>query len=199
MKIASFHGTGATPQDAPEVLDSEEFYRGEQIELSIDRVREQGLVYRREIVRHPGSAAVIPLFADDSVALVRQYRHATRKYLLEIPAGSLEAGELPEATAARELKEEVGLIARRLDKLAEFFVSPGFLQEKMWVYLATGLSECKQELEPDEFIEVVRLPYANALKMVAGGEIEDAKTMIALMLAAPRVGLAMLEADYPAV
>ena len=197
--MASIHTIGANCSDAPELLESRELYHGEQIALSIDRVKEQGLVYNREIVRHPGSAAVIPLFADATVALVRQYRHPTRKYLLEIPAGSLEAEESPEATAARELREEVGLIASRLDKLCEFFVSPGFLQEKMWVYLATELSNCKQELEADEFIEVLRIPFDKALKMITSGQIEDAKTIIGLILAAPRVGLALPDGAYPAV
>jgi ADP-ribose pyrophosphatase len=121
------------------------------------------------------------------------------RYLLEAPAGTLADGERPEVGAARELQEELGLIAGRLEKLSEFFVSPGFCEEKMWVYLATELSEGKQFLDEDEILEVVRLPIADALEMITSGEIQDAKTIIGLMLAAPRVGSSFLEVDYPAV
>jgi ADP-ribose pyrophosphatase len=185
--------------NTPEILSREEIYRGEQIDLLIDTIREELRAHRREIVIHPGSAAVVACFDDETIALVRQYRHPTSKYLVEIPAGSLEPSELPEETATRELKEEVGLVARRIEKLSEFFVSPGFLQEKMWVYLATEVSECPREPEDDELIEVIRLPFSRALEMIASGEIEDAKTIIGLMLAAPRLGLSAFAPDYPAV
>jgi ADP-ribose pyrophosphatase len=133
------------------------------------------------------------------VALVRQYRHPAVRYLLEIPAGTLEKGERPDEGAARELEEELGVVAGSLIKLTEFFVSPGFCEEKMWLYLATELTETQQGLDEDEFLEVVRIPFSRALEMITDGEIEDAKTIIGLMLAAPRIGPAMLEAAYPAV
>jgi 8-oxo-dGTP pyrophosphatase MutT (NUDIX family) len=120
-------------------------------------------------------------------------------YLLEAPAGTLQRGEIPEEGAARELEEELGLVSGRLEKLSEFFVSPGFCEEKMWVYLATELTKTQQRLEDDEVIEVVQIPFAQALSMITTGEIEDAKTIIGVMLAAPRVGPSMLEATYPAV
>jgi len=133
------------------------------------------------------------------VGLVRQYRHPAVRYLLEAPAGTLADGERPDVGAARELQEELGLVASRLEKLSEFFVSPGFLEEKMWVYLATDLSEGQQLLDEDEILEIVRIPIEEALEMITSGEIQDAKTIIGLMLAAPRVGSPMLEIDYPAV
>ena len=105
----------------------------------------------------------------------------------------------PEQGAERELEEELGLVAGNLEQLTEFFVSPGFCEEKMWLYLATELSETKQRLEKDEIIEVVRIPFSEALEMITDGEIQDAKTIIGLMLAAPRVGPPMLETEYPAV
>jgi ADP-ribose pyrophosphatase len=111
----------------------------------------------------------------------------------------LEHGERPDDGAARELQEELGIVAGRLEKLSEFFVSPGFCEEKMWVFLATDLTEGQQQLEDDEILEVVRIPIADALEMITSGEIQDAKTIIALMLAAPRVGSPMLHVDYPAV
>jgi ADP-ribose pyrophosphatase len=185
--------------DCPEILASRELYKGRQFDLTIDTIEEQGRIYTREVVLHPGSAVIVPVDADTSVFLVRQYRHPTRNYLLELPAGSLNQGERPEDTAVRELEEEVGLRAQQLEKLSEFFVSPGFLQEKMWVYLATGLGETVQRLEDDELLEVVRIPFSQALEMITDGEIEDAKTIIGLMLAAPRIGSPLLDVEYPAV
>ena len=188
-----------TTHDNPQILDSVEVFSGRVFSVTVDTVREAGREHKRETVRHPGSAVIIPVFDDGTVALVRQYRHPTVKYLLEAPAGRLDEGEVPQQAAARELREEMGLVAEQLEKLSEFFVSPGFCEEKMWVYLATGLTETKQQLEDDEIIELVRIPIAQALSMITTGEIEDAKTIIGVMLAAPRVGPSMLEAGYPAV
>lgn len=165
----------------------------------MDTVREGETTYVRDVVHHPGSAVILPLYADGTVAFVRQYRHPAVRYLLELPAGTLNRGERPEEGAARELEEELGLVSNSFTKLAEFFVSPGFCEEKMWLFLATELTETQQRLEPDEIVEVVRLPLSRALEMVTDGEIEDAKTIIGLMLAASQLGPAMLESAYPAV
>ena len=108
-------------------------------------------------------------------------------------------GERPEEGAARELEEELGFVAGKMEKLSEFYVSPGFCEEKMWVYLATDLTATAQRLEDDELLEVVRMPVQQALEMITDGEIDDAKTIIGLMLAAPRLGPSMLEMEYPAV
>ena len=186
-------------KEAPKVIGSEIIFRGRVIEVSVDTISEGEITYKREVVHHPGSAVIVPVFDDGTVGLVRQYRHPAVRFLLEVPAGTLRPGEIPEEGAARELEEELGLVCGRMEKLSEFFVSPGFLEEKMWVYLATQLSETKQRLEDDEVIEVIRLPLSQALNMITTGEIEDAKTIIGVMLAAPRVGPSMLEAAYPAV
>jgi ADP-ribose pyrophosphatase len=190
----------STPQrELPKILSSQKVFEGRVFNVTVDTVSEGELTYQREVVHHNGSAVIVPVFDDGTVALVRQYRHPTVKYLLEVPAGSLAKGERPEIGAARELKEELGLVAARLEQLSEFFVSPGFCEEKMWIYLATELSEGEQALEDDEIIDVVRLPIAEALEMITSGEIEDAKTIIGLILAAPRVGSPLLETEYPAV
>ena len=186
-------------KELPKIISSRKVFDGRIFKVTVDTVSEGELTYQREVVHHGGSAVIIPIFDDGTVALVRQYRHPTVRYLLEAPAGTLADGERPEAGAARELQEELGVTAARLDKLSEFFVSPGFCEEKMWVYLATGLTEGNQSLEDDELLEIVRLPIADALEMITSGEIQDAKTIIGLMLAAPRVGSPMLEIDYPAV
>lgn len=186
-------------QELPRILNSEKVYDGRQFKVTVDTISEGELTYQREVVHHFGSAVIIPVFDDGTVALVRQYRHPAVRYLLEAPAGTLEDREPPELGAARELEEEIGFVADRLEKLSEFFVSPGFLEEKMHVYLATGLTESQQRLEEDEILEVVRLPIAEALEMITSGEIQDAKTIIGLILAAPRVGSPLLEIEYPAV
>ena len=188
-----------TNRDLPNLIDSKTVFEGRVFDVTVDTIKEGELVYQREIVRHPGSAVIVPVFADETIALVRQYRHPAVKYLLEIPAGTLNDGERPEIGAARELEEELGVVAGRMEKLTEFFVSPGFCEEKMWVYLATDLTQTKQKLDDDELIEIVRVSFSEALEMISAGEIEDAKTIIGLMLAAPRIGSPILEAMYPAV
>ena len=190
----------STPhKELPKIINSEKVFEGRVFNVTVDTVSEGEHTYKREVVHHKGSAVIIPVYDDGTVVLVRQYRHPAVRYLLEAPAGTLADGERPDMGAARELQEELGLTAARLEKLAEFFVSPGFLEEKMWVFLATDFSEGKQNLDDDEFLDLVRLPIAEALEMITSGEIQDAKTIIGLMLAAPRVGSPMLETDYPAV
>ena len=190
----------STPhKELPKIISSEKVFEGRVFNVTVDTVSEGEQTYKREVVHHSGSAVIIPVHDDGTVVLVRQYRHPAVRYLLEAPAGTLADRERPEVGAARELEEELGLFAERLEKLSEFFVSPGFLEEKMWVFLATELSEGKQRLDDDEFLDIVRLPIADALEMITSGEIQDAKTIIGLMLAAPRVGSPMLEIDYPAV
>jgi ADP-ribose pyrophosphatase len=188
-----------TDSQTPEFIDSRKVFTGRVFDVTVDTVREADRTYVREVVHHPGSAVILPAFDDGTIGLVRQYRHPAVRYLLELPAGSLNDQEPPEIGAARELEEELGLIAGNLEKLSEFFVSPGFCEEKMWLYLATDLRQTAQRLEEDELIEVVRLPIERALQMISDGEIEDAKTIIGLMLAAPRLGVSTFETFYPAV
>src|ERR1051326_9321967 len=141
----------------PEFIDSKKVFAGRVFNVTVDTVREADRTYTREVVHHSGSAVILPAFEDGSIALGKQYRHPAVKYLLELPAGTLNDREPPEVGAARELEEELGLVAGNLEKLSEFFISPGFLSEKMWLYLATDLRETQQRLEEDEAIEIVRL------------------------------------------
>jgi len=188
-----------TKPEVPKILDSIKVFSGRVFEVTVDTVKEGSVTYQREVVHHPGSAVIIPVFEDDTVALVKQYRHPAVRYLVEAPAGTLNDRERPDVGAARELEEELGLVAGNLEKLTEFFVSPGFCEEKMWVYLATELRQTKQRLEDDEILEVLRIPFSQALEMITDGEIEDAKTIIGLMLAAPRIGSTLVDVEYPAV
>src|SRR5437773_4907626 len=185
--------------EAPEFIDSKKVFAGRVFDVTVDTVREGDKTYIREVVHHPGSSVILPAFDDGTIALVRQYRHPAVRYLLELPAGTLNDKERPEEGAARELEEELGLVAGRMEKLSEFVVSPGFCEEKIWLYLATEMTETAQRLEDDEMIEVVRLPIDRALQMITDGEIEDAKTIIGLLLAAPRIGISAFAPDYPAV
>ncbi|GIU81179.1 MAG: NUDIX hydrolase [Acidobacteria bacterium] len=172
----------------PEIIESKLIYQGRVFDVLLSKIRESNVVYEREIVHHNGSAVIVPVFEDMTVTLVRQYRHAAGKYLLEIPAGSIEKGESVEECARRELLEEVGLMANKLEKIAEFFVSPGFLSEKMFVFLATELRQTKQKPEFDEILEVERYDFPTVFEMIKSGKFEDAKTIIGLTLAGIKLG-----------
>jgi ADP-ribose pyrophosphatase len=170
----------------PETISSKDIYQGRIFNVRVDTIRDGDAEYDREIISHRGSAVVVPLFADGTVAMVRQYRHAAKETLLELPAGSLDEGETPEIAAVRELEEEIGFQAGKLEQIAEFYVSPGFLDEKMFIFLATELTRTKQNLEIDEIIEVERIPLEIAVATVERGEICDAKTIIGLTIVGQR-------------
>ncbi|HEY0461150.1 MAG TPA: NUDIX hydrolase [Pyrinomonadaceae bacterium] len=172
----------------PEILSNETIYNGRVFDISVAEIRENDVTYRREIVNHHGSAVIIPVFDDKTIALVRQYRHAAQEYLLEIPAGTLSPNEPPESGAARELEEEIGVTAKNIEKLAEFYVSPGFLTEKMNLFLATDLAESMQNLDEDEFLSIERISFEEAFEKIRNNEIRDAKTIIGLILAGARLG-----------
>jgi len=171
-----------------ETLSSEEIYHGKVFDIRIDKIRDGDVEYKREIVVHKGSAVIIPVFEDGTVALVRQYRHAAGSSLLEICAGTLNAGEYPKLGAIRELEEEIGVTAGKVDKLTEFYVSPGFLTEKMFVFLATDLTEVGQKLEEDELLTIERHSFPDLFEMIRNGGIEDAKSIAGLILAGARLG-----------
>lgn len=172
----------------PEVTATTDLYKGKVFDVFEAQIREGDTEYKREIVYHKGSAVIVPVFADKTVGLVRQYRHAAGKFLLEIPAGTLHAGEDPQAGAERELEEEIGVKAATIEKLTEFYVSPGFLTEKMFVFLATDFTESSQNLDEDEILTIERLSFPEIFEMIKRGEFEDAKTMLSLILAGARFG-----------
>lgn len=172
----------------PKIISTETIYEGRVFDVRIARICEGENEYSREIVAHHGSAVIVPVFADNTVALVRQYRHAAKKYLLEIPAGTLEENESPEEGAKREVEEEIGAAAGKVEKLTEFFVSPGFLTEKMYVFLATDLRETEQNLDKDEFLSIEKFTFPQIFELIKNGEIEDAKTMVGVILAGARFG-----------
>jgi len=160
-----------------------EVYRGRVVRLVVESITlPNGHPLDLEIVRHPGASAIVALTRDDEVLLVRQFRHAVGGYIYEVPAGKLD-GQAPEVCAARELTEEAGVTAGSLEKIGAIVTTPGFSDEVIHLYLADGLRDAQQALEPDEVLTVERVPFDTALRMCARGEIHDAKSMCALMLA----------------
>ena len=156
-------------------------YRGRLITLEVDRVIEPGGVEAdREVVRHPGSAVILPITAEGEVVLVRQYRYAVAEFLWEAPAGHIEEGESPEEAARRELVEETGYYPRRLEKLLDFYPAPGFTDEKLHLFRATELDEREARPEEDENIEVRLFTVSEARGLLSSREIHDAKTLVAL-------------------
>ena len=151
-------------------------YAGKLISVTLERWGE----HEREIVEHPGAVVIVAVDADDRVALVRQLREATRRVLLELPAGTLEPGEDPLETAKRELAEETGLTGGRWREVTRFWTAPGFCRELMTLFFAEGVRPGDAAPEADEELEVVRLPVEEAGRRL--GEIEDAKTLAGLLL-----------------
>lgn len=170
------------------VLESRRIYEGRIVNLRIDTVElPGGLKATREVVEHGDVVAIVPLLEGDDVLLVRQYRLPTEKVLLEVPAGGVDGGESVEAAAQRELGEECGRRAGRLERLGGFYVSPGFCNEFVHVFLATQLEPVESRPDPDEQLAVVRLPLPEALRLVSGGEIRDGKSIIGLTWAWAKV------------
>lgn len=168
-------------------LETRRVFDGRVLALDVDEVEEPGGVRaRREVVRHRGSVAALPVLDDGRVVLVRQYRHAVRQHVWELPAGRLDPGETPETGARRELEEEVGLRAGELEKLLAFYTTPGFCDEVIHVYRATRLVEVPARPEHDERIEMRRLELDEARAMIARGEIREGKTLVALLLEGER-------------
>ena len=160
-------------------------YEGQVVRLGLESlVLPNGDALELEVVRHPGGAAVVALDTKDRVCLLRQYRHAAGGWLWDLPAGKLEPGEAAQLTAQRELEEEAGLCAESWQKLGETLTTPGFCDELIHLYLATGLTQTQARPQSHELIEVHWLPFETALEQVHTGSIRDAKTMLGLMLAA---------------
>lgn len=140
-----------------------------------------------EIIRHPGAAAIVPVLADRRVLLIQQYRHAVGGFIWEIPAGTMDPGEAPLSCARRELVEETGYSARHFEKLAEITPLPAYSDERIHLFIATGLDKAAQDLDADELLYVHAIGYRRCFDMIASGEIQDAKTISALQLAAGRL------------
>jgi ADP-ribose pyrophosphatase len=172
------------------LLKSEQKYTGRIVSLFVDTVQlPDGKTSVRELVRHPGAVAIVPLDAEGNVVLVRQYRHAAGRAMLEIPAGTLKPGEDPQLCAVRELQEETGFQPGHIEKIGGIFVAPGYTTEYIHLYYATDLSQARLAMDDDEFIEVVHIPLRQAVAMVERGEIFDGKSVSALLLISRRLNV----------
>ena len=171
-------------------MKSTRAYTGKIISLDVDTVRfPDGSTGELEMIRHPGASAIVPFLGyprgdDPQVLLIRQYRYAAGGYLYEIPAGRLEPGEAPRDCALRELKEETGCTAEQLDYLLTMYTTPGFTDEKIHIYMATGLVAGETKHEADEFLDLHPTLLSRALEMIEAGEIRDGKTALGLLFAA---------------
>ncbi|MCF6465889.1 NUDIX hydrolase [Clostridium sp. Cult2] len=165
-------------------MKSDKIYEGKIVNLRIDTVELPDKKYsKREIVEHPGSVGIVPITEDGSIILVEQFRKPVEKPLLEIPAGKIEINEEPKETAYRELIEETGYIANNMEYIFEFYTSPGFSTEKIYLFLATGLQPGEKNPDENEYIEIKKIKIDNLIKMINRGEINDSKTIISIFFA----------------
>ena len=168
-------------QKTAQIHEVRQHYRGTLFSFTSEDVTlPNGSRTELAIVRHPGSTAVVPLFDDNTVLMERQYRHAVKEYLLEIPAGTMESGETPLNCARRELEEETGYVAEEFVEISQLLILPAYSDEKIYLYLARNLSRSNQNLDRDEIIDVVKYPLEDTIKMIDEGKIVDALTILAL-------------------
>jgi ADP-ribose pyrophosphatase len=163
-------------QDGEVLLTGKVFQVVHRVQVTAD-----GKAHARQIIRHPGAVVLLPVLDDGRIVLERNYRMAAGKHLIELPAGTLDPGEEPPQAAARELTEETGYRARRLELLATFYSSPGILDERMHLFLATGLTAGPTDLQAGEEIEPLVVAWEEAMEMVRRGAIQDAKTLVGLL------------------
>ena len=163
-------------------LSSRLLHEGRSFSFKTDQVElPNGRTTTRDIVDHPGAVAIVPLLDDSKIVLIRQFRYAAGKELLEIPAGTLEKGEKPDDCAVRELKEETGYEANSMRRLLSCYMAPGYSNEVIHLYVATGLKKGEKEMEEDEEIAVEAVGFDEALRMIEENNIEDAKTIVGVL------------------
>ena len=171
-----------TASRVPKTVATRRVYEGEYISLRLDTLQlGNAPAAERAIVEHPGAVVIVPVTAAGSVLLVRQWRQPAGEVLLEAPAGTLEPGESPQETARRELQEETGYAAERLESIGQFYTAPGFCTELMHAYLATGLTPSSLPQDPDEDVRVEEAPLARVTGLIESGQIRDAKTIASLL------------------
>ena len=167
-----------------ELLKSETLLKGRAFAIRRDLMRTpDGRETKFDIIEHGGSVVIVPLDSDGNLLFVRQYRHAAGQDLLELPAGTLDEEEEPAVCAAREIREETGFAAGRLEKIGDFYLAPGYSTEFMVVFLATDLKHDPLEADADEFLSVEKIPVQQAIELAERGEMPDAKSLAALLLA----------------
>ena len=170
-------------------IKSETLFKGRAFTIRRDLLRTpDNRETQFDIVDHGGSVVILPLDQDGNILFLRQYRHAAGLELLELPAGTRDGDEEPLACAGREIREETGMAAGRLEPMGGFFLAPGYSTEYMYVFLATQLTQSPLKADPDEFLTLVKIPVQQALEMAQAGQFPDAKTLAAICLARPHLG-----------
>lgn len=170
------------------VTRRQRIFKGRIFDFFQEEVLYHGKRMVRDVIRHPGAAVIVPLIAPQTLLLVRQYRHAVGRRLLELPAGTLKAGERPDVCARRELAEETGWWPKRLTRIGEFYAAPGYTDERLIVYLARDLRPQSAQQDEDEDVRPVRISLSGALAKIRSGAICDAKTIAGIFLARRFVG-----------
>jgi ADP-ribose pyrophosphatase len=167
-----------------ELLKSEITYAGRAFSVRLDHLlTPSGKTVKYDIVQHIGSISVVPIDENGQLYFVRQYRQAAQQELLELPAGTLEEGELPAEAAAREIREETGMAAKNIQEIGSFYLAPGYSTELMHVFLATGLTHDPLDPDADEYLSVEKMSVAKAFELIENGQLQDAKSLAALLLA----------------
>ena len=167
-----------------ELLQSESTYNGRAFNVRRDHLKTpSGSIVKYDIIEHIGSVIIVPVDENGLMYFVRQYRHAAQIDLLELPAGTLEIGEPPEEAAAREVREEVGMAAKNIEEIGSFYLAPGYSTELMHVFLATGLTHDPLDPDADEYLSVETMTVAAAFHLAESGQMQDAKSLAALLLA----------------
>jgi ADP-ribose pyrophosphatase len=170
-------------------VTTKQIFKGKVIDLEVKEVElPNGKMSSREIVKHPGAVAVVPMTKEGNIVLVRQYRKALGKTIVEIPAGKLEKGENPLESAARELEEETGYKTKKLDFLLSFYTSPGFADELIYLYFTDELEKGTVNMDEDEFLDLIEVSLEEAEKMVKDQTIHDAKTAYAILYMRMKAG-----------
>lgn len=165
-------------------ISSQCVFDGKLLQVCLDHVRlPDGKTSTREWIKHPGACAVVPVFDDGSIMLLKQYRFPVREVFIEVPAGKIDSGEQPDQTAERELKEESGLQCAHLQRAGSFYPAIGYADEIIHVYVAWGLTQLAQTTDEDEFLIPYRIPFAQAIHMIESGDIKDGKTISSLIQA----------------
>lgn len=164
-------------------IKSEIIYKGKILNLRKDKVTVKNGTSYREIIEHNGGAVTVPITKKGEIVLVKQYRKAAGRVLLEIPAGKIDPGEEPEHAAIRELREETGYRAGKVEHLIDIYPTPGYCEEILYIYFATDLESGETDFDENEAIDIVLIPFADAVSLVKSGEIMDAKTITGILLA----------------
>lgn len=165
------------------LIEKQVLYDGTKVRLEIHHLEdENGRRHKREVVVHPGAVVILPFVTAERILMLRNKRYAVGQILVELPAGTLEKGEIPINCAGRELREETGYLAGKLVPIGNFFSSPGILSEKMYAFAAYDLRKSQQQLDEGEELEVFEMDFAEAVKMAWHGEIHDAKTIAILLM-----------------